>query len=71
MLTLTKEMKATLINLAMEGETSSYNWVQDMIEQSRFWSEQNREGRKLILDFLARTNTLTQRLYLELCYVRR
>lgn len=71
MLTLTKEMKATLINLAMEGETSSYNWVHDMIEQSHFWSEQNREGRKLILDFLAHTNTLTQRLYLELCYVRR
>ena len=64
-------MMEKMLNIALpKGRLGEKAYA--MFEQAGFECPAIREeGRKLILDFLARTNTLTQRLYLELCYVRR
>ena len=68
---LSKETKAALINLSMEAEIENYNhfWVKGLVKWLNFFDKRNEKNRQKIMKFLANTNDLTRRLYLELCYV--
>ena len=59
-----KEIKAALINLCFEAESENYNhyWLLGFKKFSYI-------KRQEIMQFLAETNILTQKLYLELCYM--
>lgn len=70
---LTKEHKSALINLAFEGEQENYNryWMTGLVKFLGFWACPNTQLRQEMLKFLATTNTVTQRLYLELMWFAR
>lgn len=61
---MNKEIKTALINLCFEAESENYNyyWLLGFKKLSAI-------KRQEIMKFLAETDTLTQRLYLELCYM--
>ena len=61
---MNKEIKTALINLCFEAESENYNhyWLLGFKKLSYI-------KRQEIMKFLSETNTLTQRLYLELCYM--
>lgn len=68
---LNKETQAALINLSMDGEIEGFNryWLNGFILDTNFFGKGNEEMRERILRFLATACPLTQRFYLELCYV--
>jgi hypothetical protein len=68
---LSREVKASLINLAIEAEFENYNvyWTQGLIKFLNLFDARNERQRKKIMKFLKETNQLTRKLYLELCYV--
>ena len=57
-------MKTALLNLCFEVESENYNyyWLLGFKKLSVIKKQE-------IMKFLSETNTLTQRLYLELCYM--
>lgn len=66
-----RDLKAVLINLSMEAELENYNdyWLKGLVRCFNLFDKKNDKRRCKIMKFLKNTNILTQRLYLELCYV--
>lgn len=69
---LSNDVKAALINLCYEAEAENYNrfFLFGLVEEFDFFNDKNKKNRAAIMNFLAETNTLTQRLYLELINFR-
>lgn len=69
---LTQDDKINLIRISMEAEAENYNryFLFGFVEMTEFFNEKNKEERENVFKFLAETNTLTQRLYLELINFR-
>ncbi|MBQ2395944.1 MAG: hypothetical protein II304_02710 [Bacteroidales bacterium] len=69
---LPKDVQAELIGLAMEAEAENYNdyWLLGLVEKAKLFDKRNKPYREQIFKFLAETDYLTQRLYLELIYFR-
>lgn len=69
---LTDDHKAALLNTCFEAEAENFNrfFMFGFIKENDFFSDGCKENREAIMKFLAETNFLTQRFFMELIYLR-